>query len=108
MSTEMQAIISQVTDLAASVSDLELEKRLDSLMVLSEALWEKASQQAGPEITELFSTYIEVEELIRWLQGCRQHNWLSSKIAQTDVEKTLTKALAFLGDDLDKVLEGSL
>jgi hypothetical protein len=43
---------------------------MNYLMALSEALWERATQQAGPEVTALFSAYIEVEALITWLKGC--------------------------------------
>lgn len=105
MTPEISAIVSEMASLAATVSKPEIADGVSYLMALSEALWEKASQEAGPEITDLFSAHIEIEELIRWLQNCQQSSWLSPEIAQEGVQQAINKALAIFGEDPDKALE---
>jgi hypothetical protein len=107
MATSMITLASTFANLAATVSDPDVTEKINGLMALSEALWEKASQQAGPEVTALFSAHIEVEALIRWLESSRQASWPNGEIARSDVEKSIGEALALFGD-LDKALEPHL
>lgn len=108
MATKSITIAPKVfADLAAAVSNSQVTEGVNCLTALSEALWQKATEQAGSEVTALFSAHIEVEALIHWLEGC-QSSWLSPEIARSDVKKSIQEALALFGEDLDKVLEPHL
>jgi len=104
MATNVTALAPTIANLAATVSDPGITGKINCLMALSEALWEKASQQAGPEITAVFSAHIEMEALIRWLGRSQQASWPNGEIARGDVERNIGKALALFGEDLDRAL----
>jgi len=104
MATNVTALAPTIANLATMVSDPDVTEKVNCLMALSEALWEKASQQAGPELTALFSAHIEMETLIRWLESSQQASWPNGEIARSDVERSIGEALALFGEDLDKAL----
>lgn len=104
MATNMTTLAPTIANLAAIVSGPDITEKINCLMALSEALWEKASQQAGSEVTALFSAHIEMEALIRWLGSSQQASWPNGEIARSDVEKSIGDALALFGEDLDKAL----
>jgi hypothetical protein len=108
MATDMITLAPTIANLAATVSGPDISEKVNCLMALSEALWEKASQQAGPEVTALFNAHIEIETLIRWLESSQQASWPNGEIAQSDVEKSIGEALALFGEDLDEALEPHL
>jgi len=108
MATNITTLAPTIANLAATVSGPDVTEKVNYLMALSEALWEKASQQAGPEVTALFSAHIEMEALIRWLESSQQASWPNGEIARGDVEKSIGDALALFGEDLDEALEPHL
>ena len=105
MTEEVHTTVRKITDLAAAASSSEIADGVGHLVALSEAIWEEASRMAGMEITTLFSAYIEIEALIRWLQGCQQADWPDSKCAKGSVQRTMNKALAIFGPNLGKALK---
>ena len=108
MTEEVHTTVRKITELATTVSSSEIADGVNHLMALSEAIWEKASREAGLEITTLFSAYIEMEALIRWLQGCQQADWPSSECAKGSVQRATNTALTIFGPDLGKALRSHL
>lgn len=85
----------------------ELVSKLPSpnyLMSLSECMWEKATEVAGPDVTALFQNHRALERVIDVVEGRRQPD-ADTEIFYREAVQTIKAAWSFFGPGLAEAIE---